>query len=103
MKIANTALELVGNTPLVRLNRLAKDCAAEVIAKLEFYAPGASVKDRIGVAMIEAAEKVGAIGPNTILGKPVQAHHRRVADKFKRCIGDFHDFLNPFESLSDGG
>ena len=57
MKIANTALELVGNTPLVRLNRLANDGAAQVITKLEFFAPGASVKDRIGVAMIEAAEK----------------------------------------------
>ena len=74
MKIANTALELVGNTPLVRLNRLAKDCAAEVIAKLEFYAPGASVKDRIGVAMIEAAEKAGAIGPNTIVVEPTSGN-----------------------------
>ena len=74
MKIANTALELVGNTPLVRLNRLAKDGAAEVIAKLEFYAPGASVKDRIGVAMIEAAEKAGAIGPNTIVVEPTSGN-----------------------------
>ena len=74
MKIANTALELVGNTPLVRLNRLAKDGAAEVIAKLEFYAPGASVKDRIGVAMIEAAEKAGAIGPDTIVVEPTSGN-----------------------------
>ena len=74
MKIANTALELVGNTPLVRLNRLAKDGAAEVIAKLEFFAPGASVKDRIGVAMIEAAEKAGAIGPNTIVVEPTSGN-----------------------------
>lgn len=74
MKIANTALELVGNTPLVRLNRLAKDGTAEVIAKLEFYAPGASVKDRIGVAMIEAAEKAGAIGPDTIVVEPTSGN-----------------------------
>ena len=74
MKIANTALELVGNTPLVRLNRLAKDGTAEVIAKLEFFAPGASVKDRIGVAMIEAGEKAGAIGPNTIVVEPTSGN-----------------------------
>ena len=74
MKIANTALELVGNTPLVRLNRLAKDGKAEVIAKLEFFAPGASVKDRIGVAMIEAAEKAGAIGPDTVVVEPTSGN-----------------------------
>ena len=74
MKIANTALELVGNTPLVRLNRLAKGCQAEIIAKLEFYAPGASVKDRIGVAMIEAAERAGAIGPETIIVEPTSGN-----------------------------
>ena len=74
MKIANTALELVGNTPLVRLNRLAKDGKAEVIAKLEFFAPGASVKDRIGVARIEAAEKAGAIGPDTVVVEPTSGN-----------------------------
>ena len=74
MKIASTALDLVGNTPLVRLNRLAKACKAEIIAKLEFYAPGASVKDRIGVAMIEAAERAGAIGPETIIVEPTSGN-----------------------------
>lgn len=74
MKIASTALDLVGNTPLVRLNRIAKACKAEIIAKLEFYAPGASVKDRIGVAMIEAAERAGAIGPETIIVEPTSGN-----------------------------
>ena len=74
MKIANTAIDLVGNTPLVRLNRLTKDCGAEVVAKLEFYAPGASVKDRIGVAMIEAAERAGAIGPDTVIVEPTSGN-----------------------------
>src|SRR5207249_6233006 len=59
---ANLA-DLVGNTPLVRLTRLAPECGAELIAKLEAYNPAGSVKDRIGVAMIEAAEAEGRIEP----------------------------------------
>ena len=61
MKIANNITELIGNTPLVRLNRIAQGCGAQIVAKLEFYGPGASVKDRIGVAMIEAAERAGVL------------------------------------------
>ncbi len=59
MNIANSAIDLIGNTPLVRINRLTQGCKAEVVAKLEFYNPANSVKDRIGVSMIEAAEKAG--------------------------------------------
>src|SRR5438876_3749641 len=55
--------DLVGETPLVRLTRVAPDCRAELIAKLEAFNPGGSVKDRIGVAMIEAAEREGRIEP----------------------------------------
>src|SRR5437588_2136101 len=55
--------DLVGETPLVRLTRLAPECGAELIAKLEAYNPAGSVKDRIGVAMIEAAEREGRIEP----------------------------------------
>lgn len=61
MRIANHIGELVGNTPLVRLNRVAKEAAAQVVAKLEFFNPAGSVKDRIGVSMIEAAEEAGLI------------------------------------------
>ena len=74
MKIANNVTELIGNTPLVRINRLAKGCAGEVLAKLEFQNPGASVKDRIGLSMIEAAEQAGRINPDTIILEPTSGN-----------------------------
>lgn len=63
MKVADDITKLIGNTPLVRLNKLSKGCQAEILLKLEFYNPLGSVKDRIGLAMIEAAEKDGKIDP----------------------------------------
>lgn len=74
MKIANDVTELVGNTPLVRLNRLAEGASAEVVLKLEFYNPAHSVKDRIGVAMIDAAEKAGLIKKDTIIVEPTSGN-----------------------------
>src|SRR4030066_1560074 len=70
MKIANNITELVGNTPLVRLNRITAGAGAAIAAKLEFFNPAHSVKDRIGVAMIDAAEKAGKIKPDTIILEP---------------------------------
>ncbi len=67
MKIANDITELIGNTPLVRLRRLTAGSPATVVAKLEYFNPAHSVKDRIGVAMVDAAEQAGLIGPETIL------------------------------------
>ena len=74
MKIAASMIDLVGNTPLVRINRVAAGCKAEIIAKLEFYSPGASVKDRIGVAMIEAAEKAGKLHKDTVVVEPTSGN-----------------------------
>ena len=61
MKIANNITELIGNTPLVKLNRLTEGLKAQIAVKLEFFNPGSSVKDRIAESMIEAAEKAGKI------------------------------------------
>jgi len=74
MKIANNVTELVGNTPLVRLNRLTQGLNAEVVAKLEFFNPAHSVKDRIGVAMIDAAEQAGLINRDTIIVEPTSGN-----------------------------
>jgi len=74
MKIANDVTELVGNTPLVRLNRLTTGMPAEVVAKLEFFNPAHSVKDRIGVSMIDAAERDGLIHENTIILEPTSGN-----------------------------
>jgi len=74
MNIADSALGLVGNTPLVRLNRVAAGSSAQVVAKLEFYAPGASVKDRIGVAMIDAAERAGTLRPGMTVVEPTSGN-----------------------------
>jgi cysteine synthase len=63
VRIHDDVTQLVGGTPLVRLNRLTEGCTATVVAKLEFFNPGLSVKDRIGVAMIEAAERSGELPP----------------------------------------
>ena len=74
MNYATDATKLIGRTPLVRLNRIVDSSVVTVLAKLEMYNPTNSVKDRIGVAMIEAAERSGKIGPETILLEPTSGN-----------------------------
>ncbi|MBI5783853.1 MAG: cysteine synthase A [Rhodocyclales bacterium] len=74
MKIAHDVTSLVGNTPLVRLNRLAAGITGTIACKLEFMNPAHSVKDRIAVAMIEAAEAAGKIRPDTIVVEPTSGN-----------------------------
>ncbi|QOY94101.1 cysteine synthase A [Massilia sp. UMI-21] len=74
MRIANDVTELIGNTPLVRIRRLAPNAGAEIVGKLEFQNPAHSVKDRIGLAMIEAAERAGLIKPDTVIVEPTSGN-----------------------------
>ncbi|WP_374482778.1 cysteine synthase A [Zoogloea sp.] len=74
MRIANNVAELVGNTPLVKLNRLAPSNGATLALKLEFFNPAHSVKDRIAAAMLDAAEAAGKIKPDTIILEPTSGN-----------------------------
>jgi cysteine synthase A len=74
MKIYNSITELIGNTPLVRLNRLNNDGYADIALKLEYFNPAHSVKDRIGVAMIQDAENSGQLTPESIIVEPTSGN-----------------------------
>jgi len=74
MRIADDITQLIGGTPLVRLRRVTDGAAGQVVAKLESFNPAGSVKDRIGVAMIDAAERGGLLGPDTIVLEPTSGN-----------------------------
>ncbi len=74
MAIANSITELIGDTPILRLNKIADGLYAEILAKCEFFNPLSSVKDRIGLAMIEAAEKEGKIKKDTVIIEPTSGN-----------------------------
>ncbi len=73
-KVAKNITQLIGNTPLVRLNKITHGCEAVIYAKLESFNPSSSIKDRIGIAMIEAAEKEGKIKPDTVIIEPTSGN-----------------------------
>lgn len=73
-KIANNITELIGNTPIVKLNHVVPEDAGDVYVKLEFFNPGSSIKDRIALSMIEAAEKAGKIKPGDTLVEPTSGN-----------------------------
>jgi len=74
VRVANSVAELVGQTPIVKLNRLVDENSADVYLKLEYFNPGSSVKDRIGLAMIEAAEEQGLIKPGDTIIEPTSGN-----------------------------
>ncbi len=74
MSIAQSVTDLIGNTPLVRLNRVTEGAAAEVVAKLEYFNPAGSVKDRIGLAMINDAERRGILTKDTVIVEPTSGN-----------------------------
>jgi len=74
MRLFETVNDTIGRTPIVRLIRMADGLKADVLAKLEFFNPLGSVKDRIGIAMIEAAEREGRIGPGTLIIEPTSGN-----------------------------
>lgn len=74
MKIYDNVTQLIGRTPLVRLNKLGVNLSAEILIKLEFFNPGGSVKDRIGLAMIEAAEKSGLLKNGSVIIEPTSGN-----------------------------
>lgn len=99
MTIYNSMADLVGNTPLVRLNKMAEGLKAEIVCKLEFYNPAASVKDRIALGMISAAEEGGSLTKETILVEPTSGN-TGIGLAFIAAVRGYRLILTMPESMS---
>jgi len=99
MRIAEDMTKLVGSTPLVRINKLARGLHAEIVAKLEFFNPCGSVKDRIGVAMVEAAEKSGSLRRDSIVVEPTSGN-TGIALAFVCAVKGYRVILTMPETMS---